>query len=144
MHSRRLGQNPFIPQNQKLIDATNANTTTHFRRQLLLSDYTCSVLFFQEKVLLSGTHTEFPSQTNIWLPVFESSQLAHILFFTVGITCLYHESFFLQGISQREYSSRSAGIFKLYSESCSQERKTNFRTISYTVFRTWTSTTVQP
>lgn len=140
MHSRRLGQNPFIPQNQKPIDATNANTTTHFRRQLLLSDYTCSVLFFREKVLLSGTHTEFPSQTNIWLPVFESSQLAHILFFTVGITCLYHESFFLQGISQREHSSRSAGIFKLYSESCSQERKTSFRTskatISYTIFRT--------
>lgn len=113
-----------------------------------MSDCTCSVSFFREKVLLSGTHTEFPSQTNIWLTVFGSSQLARFLFFTVGITCLYHESFFLRGASQREHSSRSAGISKLNSESCCQETKTSFRTnkatISYIVFRTWTSTMVQP
>ena len=113
-----------------------------------MSDYACSVPFFRDKILFSGTHTEFPSQTNPCFTVFDSSQLAHFLLFTVSINWLYHESFFLQGVSQREHSSRSAGISTLYSKPCCQEAKTSFKTskatISCTVFRTWTSTTVQP
>lgn len=116
--------------------STHVNTTTHFRSQ--------SILCLTIAVQLHGTHIELPSQTKILLTIFESSQLAHFLFFTAGITRLYHESFFLQGVSHREHSSRSAGISKLHSKSCCQETKTSFRTskatISYTVFRIWTST----
>lgn len=109
-----------------------------------MSGYTCAVPFFSEKAQLHGKHTELPSQTKTLLTIFESSQLAHFLFFTAGITRLYHESLFLQGVSLREHSSSSAGMSKLHSKSCCQETKTSFRTskatISYTVFRTRTST----
>lgn len=109
-----------------------------------MSGYTCAVPFFREKVQLHSKHTELPSQAKTLFTIFEISQLAHFLFFTAGITRLYHESFFLQGVSHRGHSSRSAGMSKLYSKSCCQETKTSFRTskatISYTVFRIWTST----
>lgn len=113
-----------------------------------MSDYTSAVPFFRKKVQLHGKHTEFPSQTKILLTILESSQLAHFLFFTAGITRLYHESFFLQGVSHREHSSRSAGMSKLYSKSCCQETKTSFRTSkatsSYTVSEYEQVAMVQP
>lgn len=104
--------------------------------------YPCSSIFQRESAVTQHTYqTPFPNKNlahNIWklparpLPVFHSRHYS------------YHESFFLQGVSHREHSSRSAGISKLYSKSCCQETKTSFRTskatISYTVFRIWTST----
>lgn len=104
--------------------STYVNTTTHFRSQSIL----CLTIpmqfhFSARKCSYMANILQLPSQIKILLTIFESSQLAHFLFLTAGITCLYHESFFLQGISHREHSSRSAGISKLHSTSSCQEPK---------------------
>lgn len=106
MHSGRLGQNPFIPQDLK---PTDANKHHHYypRQQSILSvcDYVCSVPFSREYPVKQHAYW-IPFPNNTWLTAFESSPLAHFFCFTVGITCLYHKSFFLRGVCQRQHSSR--------------------------------------
>lgn len=122
--------------------STHVNRTTHLRSESILCLTTHVQFHFSERTRATWQTYLSPFQTKILLTVFESSQLAHFLFFTADITgSLYHESFFLQGVSHREHSSRSAGMSKLHSKSCCQETKTSFRTskatISYTIFRIW-------
>lgn len=124
--------------------STYMNRTAHLKSQSILCLTTHVQIHFSERKRATWQTYLSPFQTKILLTIFESSQLAHFLFFTAGITgSLYHDSFFLQGVSHREHSSRSAGMSKLYSKSCCQETKTSFRTskatISYTVFRIWTT-----
>lgn len=64
MHSRRLGQSPFIPQHQKPTDASKHHHNYPRQKSVLsVRDYIRSVLFSRENIQLGGAPTEFPSQT---------------------------------------------------------------------------------